>query len=81
MHHVHLWTISSGMYALSAHILIDDVMMSDTAKIIEEVNRLLLKKFKISHTTIQLECENCTDGFYCTMDRECVAMHHPHNHD
>jgi len=74
-HHVHLWTISSGIYALSAHLLIDNLMMSETAKIIEEVNRLLLNKFGISHTTIQLECENCTEGFYCTMDRECVAMH------
>jgi cobalt-zinc-cadmium efflux system protein len=75
MHHVHLWAISSGIYALSAHLLIDNLMMSETAKIIEEVNRLLLNKFRISHTTIQLECENCTEGFYCTMDRECVAMH------
>ncbi len=76
-HHVHLWTISSGIYALSAHILIDNVMMSETGKIIQEVNRLLLTKFKISHTTIQLECENCQEGFHCTMDRECVAMHPP----
>jgi len=81
LHHVHLWTITSGMYALSAHVLIEDVMMSRTAKIIQEINQLLWKKFKIFHTTIQLECENCTEGFYCTMDRECVAMTHPHGHD
>ncbi len=78
LHHVHLWTITSGMYALSAHILIEDVMMSHTAKIIQEINRLLSEKFRISHTTIQLECENCTEGFYCTMDRECVALNPPH---
>jgi cobalt-zinc-cadmium efflux system protein len=75
LHHLHLWTISSGIYALSAHVLIDNVMVSQTAQIIEEINRLLLKKFGISHTTLQLECENCADGFYCSMDRECVAMH------
>jgi cobalt-zinc-cadmium efflux system protein len=77
LHHLHLWTISSGIYALSAHILIDNVMVSQTARIIEEINRLLLKKFNISHTTLQLECENCAEGFYCSMDRECVAMHPP----
>jgi len=76
-HHVHLWTISSGIYALSAHVLVDNLMMSETGKIIEGINRLLLNEFKISHTTIQLECENCTDGFYCTMDRECAAVHPP----
>ena len=78
-HHLHVWTISSGLYALSAHLLIDDVMMSQTAKIIAEVNQLLLSRFKISHTTLQLECENCTEGFYCTLDKECVALH-PANH-
>ena len=78
-HHLHVWTISSGLYALSAHLLIDDVMMSQTAKIIAEVNELLRRKFKISHTTLQLECENCTEGFYCTLDKECVALH-PANH-
>jgi len=76
-HHVHLWTISSGIYALSAHLLIDNLMMSETGKIIQEVNRLLLRKFKISHTTLQLECENCQEGFHCAMDRECVAVHSP----
>lgn len=81
LHHIHLWTITSSMYALSAHILIEDVMMSHTAKIIQEINQLLLKKFRIAHTTIQLECENCSEGFYCTMDRECVAMTHPHEQD
>ena len=81
LHHIHLWTITSSMYALSAHILIEDVMMSHTAKIIQEINQLLLKKFRIAHTTIQLECENCAEGFYCTMDRECVAMTHPHEQD
>lgn len=81
LHHVHLWSISSGMYALSAHILIEDIMMSHTARIIQEVNQLLLKRFKVSHTTIQLECENCAEGFYCTMDRECVAMTHAHENE
>ena len=76
-HHVHLWTISSGIYALSAHLLIDNLMMSETGKIIQEVNRLLLNKFRISHTTLQLECENCQEGFHCAMDRECVAVHSP----
>ena len=76
-HHVHLWTISSGIYALSAHLLIDNLMMSETGKIIREVNRLLRSRFKISHTTLQLECENCQEGFSCSMDQECVALHPP----
>jgi cobalt-zinc-cadmium efflux system protein len=77
LHHVHLWTISSGLYALSAHVLIENVRMSEAGRIIEEINRLLRTKFNISHTTLQLECENCTDGFSCVLERTCGTENPP----
>ncbi len=84
LHHVHLWTITSGMHALSAHVLVDDVLMSRAAQILQEINQLLISRFRISHTTIQFECENCEGGLYCTLDRGCVAItelpHHGHHH-
>ena len=80
LHHVHLRTIASGLHALSAHVLIDDMMMSNTGQIIREINRLLAEKHRISHTTIQLECENCTEGFVCGMDKVCVAVSQAHGH-
>ena len=81
LHHVHLWTLASGIHSLSAHVLVDDIQMSDTGHIIQDINRLLEEKYRISHTTIQLECENCSEGFYCNMDKVCVAVSHPHSHD
>jgi cobalt-zinc-cadmium efflux system protein len=81
LHHVHLWTIASGIHSLSAHVLIDDILMSDTGHIIQDINRLLETKYRISHTTIQLECENCAEGFYCNMDKVCVAVNQAHSHD
>jgi cobalt-zinc-cadmium efflux system protein len=80
LHHVHLRTIASGIYALSAHVLIDDIQMSHTGRIIQDINRLLAEKYRISHTTIQLECENCTEGFVCNMDKVCVAVTQSHDH-
>jgi cobalt-zinc-cadmium efflux system protein len=80
LHHVHLRTIASGIYALSAHVLIDDIQMSHTGQIIQDINRLLAEKYRISHTTIQLECENCAEGFVCSMDKVCVALTQSHNH-
>lgn len=80
LHHVHLWTIASGIYSLSAHVLVDDILMSHTGQIVQNINRLLTEKFQISHTTIQLECENCTEGFYCNMDKVCVAVSQAHSH-
>jgi cobalt-zinc-cadmium efflux system protein len=74
LHHLHLWTITSSIHALSAHVLVDDILMSRTGQILQEINRILKERYSISHTTIQFECQNCEEGFYCSLDRMCVAM-------
>ncbi len=74
LHDVHLWTISSGIYAMSAHVLVDDILMSRTGEILQEINRLLRSHYGIEHTTIQFECESCEEGFYCDLQAGCVAV-------
>ena len=72
LHDLHVWTITSGIYALSTHILIQDQMISRTREITAAINRELEKKFNITHTTFQLEnekCENCAEGLVCRMQR------------
>ena len=56
-HDIHIWTITSGMYAMSGHIDTKDMMISATAKLSKEINRILGEKFKIGHTVIQFGCE------------------------
>jgi cobalt-zinc-cadmium efflux system protein len=58
IHDVHLWAITSGMYAMSCHLLIEDQMVSNCTQIVDEVNKTLSQEFGISHSTVQLECEN-----------------------
>ena len=65
VHDLHLWTISSGIYALSCHLLIEDRMVSSSSHIVEEVNQALSQKFGIGHSTLQLECEECKDSPVC----------------
>ena len=72
LHDLHVWTITSGIYALSMHILIEDQMISRAAEITAAINRELAQKFNITHTTFQLEnekCENCAEGLVCHMQR------------
>jgi len=72
LHDMHVWTITSGIYALSTHILIQDQMLSRTREITAAINRELEQKFSITHTTFQLEnekCENCAEGLVCQMQR------------
>ena len=49
----HIWTITSGMNALSAHVVVIDPTKSQL--ILQEINSVLEKKFKITHATIQIE--------------------------
>lgn len=65
VHDVHLWAITSGMYAMSCHLLIEDQMVSNCTQIVEEVNKTLSQEFGISHSTVQLECEECENSPVC----------------
>jgi len=67
VHDIHIWTITSGIYALSAHISIEDQQVSRSADIIKAANEKLGKKFSITHTTLQLECEHCPTGLVCVI--------------
>lgn len=59
IHDVHIWSITSGLSAMSAHLLIDDQLTSHSTEIVEGVQRLLAERFGIAHTTLQCECESC----------------------
>ena len=50
---LHIWTITSGMNAISAHVVVIDRNRSQT--ILQEINAILEKKFKINQATIQIE--------------------------
>jgi len=69
VHDIHLWTITSGIYALSAHLVIEDQTVSRSAEIVKTVNQDLARYFNITHTTLQLECESCPTGFICDISR------------
>ncbi len=58
---LHIWTITSGMHTLSAHVVIIDPSRSH--EILQEINSILEKKFKITHATIQLERYHSEIGF------------------
>jgi cobalt-zinc-cadmium efflux system protein len=50
---LHIWTITSGMNAISAHVVVIDRSRSQI--ILQEINAILEKKFKINQATIQIE--------------------------
>src|SRR5256885_2817842 len=55
VHDLHVWTLTSGREAMSAHVVVDDVGESD--RLLRELHEVLHARFGIDHTTIQLETE------------------------
>lgn len=50
---LHIWSITSGVNALSAHVVIID--QSKASMILNEITDILHNKFKITNSTIQIE--------------------------
>lgn len=67
LHDVHVWTITSGIYAMSAHLSIADQMVSQSCDILTKVNLVLAEEFNITHTTLQMECHSCPTGLACNL--------------
>jgi cobalt-zinc-cadmium efflux system protein len=57
VHDLHVWTISTGMDALSGHVVVRDQMLSESSKLLSEINKVLAERYNITHTTIQMEHE------------------------
>jgi len=62
VHDLHIWTVSLGFIALSAHVVLEDQTLSLSGRIMEELKKKLFSLYKIDHTTIQFECVNCGQG-------------------
>ncbi|MBS1995605.1 MAG: cation transporter [Cyanobacteria bacterium SZAS LIN-2] len=63
VHDLHVWTITSGMDSLSAHVQIDDSVAPTV--VLESVHNMLREKFEIHHSTVQTELVDCKQGCQC----------------
>jgi len=55
VHDLHIWSITSGMPALSGHVIAAQGETSSPDELLNRVKRLLLDRFQIEHTTLQVE--------------------------
>jgi cobalt-zinc-cadmium efflux system protein len=62
IHDLHVWSLCPGAIALSAHVTVDGATWSDTSGTQAALKTVLRDRFRIEHTTIQLECERCAQG-------------------
>ena len=66
VHHLHIWALGPSSPALSAHLMVGDVPVKTTARLLDEINEMLAHDYRIAHTTIQFEFAECSaDDPYC----------------
>lgn len=63
VHHVHVWMIDENHIMLDAHINVKrNCNMTELDGLYDQVDKLLLDKFKITHVTLQAECNRGMDN-------------------
>lgn len=79
VHDLHVWSIGSETHALSCHIAIADIPLSASDRILRDVKELLLRDFRIDHTTIQFEHAECEVAHGCVIPVP-DTQEHEHRH-
>jgi cobalt-zinc-cadmium efflux system protein len=69
VHDLHVWSLSSDVRALSAHVVLEGHPSLEEAQAVgARVKRSVSAPFHIAHATLELECENCVDDeSWCAM--------------
>jgi len=62
VHDLHVWTITSGREALSAHVIHGEAISQ--AELLKELRAKLSDRFGVDHLTIQMETPDSEDGTY-----------------
>jgi cobalt-zinc-cadmium efflux system protein len=55
VHDIHVWTLGSGVHALSCHVRIPDMHMEESERILAGIRGSLAEEFGIHHATVQFE--------------------------
>jgi cobalt-zinc-cadmium efflux system protein len=69
VHDLHVWTLSSDVRALSAHVVLEGHPTLEEAQVVgERVKVTISAPHRIAHATLELECEECgTPDDFCAI--------------
>jgi cobalt-zinc-cadmium efflux system protein len=73
IHDLHVWTITSGFIAMSAHV---EASGRRSAEVLHDVRSTLRERFGIEHVTLQVEvdaADRADDWACCQVDPRCLV--------
>jgi cobalt-zinc-cadmium efflux system protein len=66
IHDLHIWTITSGLYALSVHVVVNDQRKPEAVRC--EMMTILKEQFNLDHVTIQMEDQTSACPGFCALE-------------
>lgn len=75
VHDLHVWSLGSEWHALSCHIRVADIPLSASERILRQVNDAVRERFRIHHTTLQLEQMECEVAHGCAPPAPDERLH------
>lgn len=81
IHDLHIWTITSGLNAMSCHVVVNDnLTIKESEQLLDKIEHDLLHQ-NIHHVTIQVETNTHKhdNSIYCTVKQDTNAHHHHHH--
>ena len=81
VHDLHVWSLSSDLHAMSAHVAVSGHPTLEQAQATgEQIKDLVAAQFDIAHATIEMECEACPEPDPCALEATAgYAVLHPHH--
>ncbi|NIR65062.1 MAG: cation diffusion facilitator family transporter, partial [candidate division Zixibacteria bacterium] len=77
VHDLHIRSLTHKKVSFTAHIWVDDMMLSDVEAVREKIHHML-EHMGISHITLQFEAAECkTNGLFC---QTCSSLPEKHTH-
>lgn len=69
VHDLHVWSLSSDLHAMSAHVALSGHPTLEQAQATgEQIKDLVAQQFDIAHATIEMECEACPEPDPCALE-------------
>ena len=68
VHDIHVWSVSSELHAMSCHVLVGDLVLSQAADIRKKIEKVLRQQFDVEHSVLQMECQECSpNDLFCSL--------------
>ena len=77
VHDLHVWSLSSEIHAMSAHVAcLGHPTLEQAQATGERIKAVVAERFSIGHATIEMECEACPEPDPCTLELDRGRARH-----